>query len=308
MGCNTKAYCGLWWGSVVWAGSEAFERERMMAVWAKPKELNQSLPRRCRLTGAGVWALFSLLVFPPVIGAIPFLTVHFEIQKYEILRTRGVKTTGVVDRITTAKGGYRADYHFLVKSSSDGEVYQYADSAGIGRNSDNAIRVGGPVAVIYDGEMAHSPDAREVSSVDMGDSVESGRLEDGLRPVEYMGLGISAVVFLVFLVAIVPALVRERRLLRVGQVAHAKITGEVVRYVAKQGYRLILDYSFVDAGGRTVTGRSRPFPSKKTLDETRKMDFYRSVVVRPTVLFDVGDGSRNILFPPRYWKAIAANE
>jgi len=103
-------------------------------------------------------------------------------------------------------------------------------------------------------------------------------------------------------------LVRERRLLRVGQVAHAKITGEVVRYVAKQGYRLILDYSFVDAGGRTVTGRSRPFPSKKTLDETRKMDFYRSVVVRPTVLFDVGDGSRNILFPPRYWKAIAANE
>lgn len=262
-----------------------------MSRWKPPPGLEVSVPRKVRMSATSTNSILIVVALSSLLAVIFFPTEISRARKLNALKDHGIKVAAQVDREDerTSKYGtnYIAAYHYRVERpySIPGSTFSGEGRMSVREYVD--ISVGGTIPVIYD--------VRDPSQ----STIETQLTEDGAAPYEFFEI------FLPLLVGIPIALtcfvyftsLRERRLLRYGNVVSAKIVGEE-EYSAGRGVKLSrLTYEFKDSSGTLVTGMQKGVPLNGS-DRPAVIELRARFCVNPTVIYDPRNSARNMLYPP----------
>ena len=261
-----------------------------MADWVMPAALAQPMPRKVSINGClgGFFILFAMMA-GMILSLILIIAVASS-HKMSVLEQRGVEITGNVFSRHIVEGknnshAYFVEYRFEPPELSHQAVIFEGDEVQVSAALYYAVRVSGPIDVIYDPERparsmllasfnlakAHSawPMVWIASAIIGGPTLVIG----GLYGFYYR---------------------REKHVLQWGKAAPANIIGEY-QIKTRSGLIAKVTYSFEDDHGVTRKKTiSLPVSSDPRPGFAEERARYLN---NPTAVFDPRDSKRNVLFP-----------
>ena len=249
-----------------------------------PQELTQPLPRSVMIS-VEIKLIVMMIVTMFTLIALWVLISGFSVAKKKAdLQQKGIVTTAIIKQLYTSiykrDTTFKADYSFVV--NGDPVIGRHQRGTSVVEPSDFAtLRVGDRVGVTY---LPTRPDIAELTL-----SMQTIWADPWIS--FKLACKIACVVTAVCLVIAGGGwgfVLRERRLVTWGAVASARIVGEKLVH-NRGGTSLTVTYEFRDQMGRLLKGTRAYVPAGKQLDN-------------PTVLYDPGRPSRNLLYPPLWVK------
>jgi hypothetical protein len=261
-----------------------------MTEWVMPEPLAKPAPRKVRMSGGYLGLFVGFATSLGLLLLLCLILIAVSANNVAVLARRGGVITGTVtsfQRLASKQGElYRVGYRFEPPELTHAFVKSESGDFEVGASGAQAFRVGESVSLIYD---PLKPD-RAMLPAEL-----KARIRNGNGPLVWLSLGFLGLPILIWGMLLVVFYQRQKRLLRWGKCAPAKIVDER-HYETRGGPIAKVTYAFKDDKGATVTGKFDGLPVHN--DPLGISDDRRARhLANPIAVYDPRNSRRNTLYP-----------